>query len=874
MAGVWRSLGALSAALLAAVGSAGEAAEDTTGLYDHPVLVVDPGMHTARIWRADVAAAGRWLVTGSEDKTIRLWSLDSARLERTIRLPSGPGNVGKVYAVAIDPAGESTAAGGWTRPAPPASIYLYRRDGTLLKRLTGLPEAVLHLVFSPDGRRLAAMLWGGHGLRLYDRNQNWRLAAEDTDYGDASLDAAFAPDGRLATTSFDGQVRLYDRHGTRLATRRLTAGERPFGIAFSPDGDRLAVGFEDRPAVAVLDGHTLAPHPAPDTTGIDNGNLGHVAWSADGQTLVAAGQFDQGGFRPVVAWADGGRGARRLLTAGSADTVMSLKPLPDGALLVAAADPHWAVLDTAGTVRTAQPAPLADLRNQDETLAVSADGAVVDFGYRVWGAQPARLDLHALTLVPGRPDDGTTAVPRHQQPELVIDGWEGIRHPTLNGTPLPLDRYETSRSLAIHPDGDRFVLGAEWSLRAFDSTGERLWRQAVPGAVWAVNISGDGRLAIAAYGDGTIRWHRMDDGRELLAFFPMANQKDWVAWTPEGFYGATPGAHGVLQWHVNRGWDQPAEAFPVSQFRYLRRPEALVLVLQELETARALGLADMIKAQQEVQRITQSKVPPGARLHLLTVGVGDYGDNAAHLRLEYADKDAHDVASALVNTQGSGLYAEVMPQNLTNGDATRRRILSALGAMRRNMDTSNGHDLAVFLFSGHGALIDGEYYLLPHDVDARNRDDLKSNAIAAAELRQRLQALGQRGRVLALIDACYSGATTRDGTTLDVNGSVLKAALAATNVTVLTSSSSERVSVEKSEWQNGAFTEVLLQAFGREADADRNGLLSTTELTDYIAEHLPRLTGGEQTPGIEVRFRSEVAGERAVSGVAGAVFCC
>src|SRR5262245_60499988 len=45
----------------------------------------------------------------------------------------------------------------------------------------------------------------------------------------------------------------------------------------------------------------------------------------------------------------------------------------------------------------------------------------------------------------------------------------------------------------------------------------------------------------------------MDDGRELLALFVLADKQNWVAWTPEGFYGATPGAFGVLQWHVNRG---------------------------------------------------------------------------------------------------------------------------------------------------------------------------------------------------------------------------------------------------------------------------------------------------------------------------------
>ena len=86
-----------------------------SGLFDRPVLVIDPGFHTAPIKRADVDAAGRIAVTGSEDGTVRVWSLEDGGLKRTIRLPRGPDDVGKVYAVAISPDGELVAAGGWTR---------------------------------------------------------------------------------------------------------------------------------------------------------------------------------------------------------------------------------------------------------------------------------------------------------------------------------------------------------------------------------------------------------------------------------------------------------------------------------------------------------------------------------------------------------------------------------------------------------------------------------------------------------------------------------------------------------------------------------------------------------------------------------------
>jgi len=181
------------------------------------------------------------------------------------------------------------------------------------------------------------------------------------------------------------------------------------------------------------------------------------------------------------------------------------------------------------------------------------------------------------------------------------------------------------------------------------------------------------------------------------------------------------------------------------------------------------------------------------------------------------------------------------------------------------MTAGTGGDLAVFHFSGHGALLGPEgkeqYYLLPHEVDARTKQQIRNTAIAIGELRGRLEELGRHGRVLALLDACHSGAATLADGAVAVDGGALRSALAGLpNVTVLTSSSSVAPSIERDDWQNGAFTEVLLRALGKDADADQNGLISMTELTGFLSEQLPRLTaGGEaQQPGMEVRFQSEV----------------
>src|SRR5580765_7323137 len=82
-----------------------------------PQLRIEPRMHTAPVVRIGVNAACSQLVTGSHDKTVRLWRLPEGRLLRTLRVPAGPGNDGKIYSVAMAPDGSWVAAGGWDAAA-------------------------------------------------------------------------------------------------------------------------------------------------------------------------------------------------------------------------------------------------------------------------------------------------------------------------------------------------------------------------------------------------------------------------------------------------------------------------------------------------------------------------------------------------------------------------------------------------------------------------------------------------------------------------------------------------------------------------------------------------------------------------------------
>ena len=121
----------------------------------------------------------------------------------------------------------------------------------------------------------------------------------------------------------------------------------------------------------------------------------------------------------------------------------------------------------------------------------------------------------------------------------------------------------------------------------------------------------------------------MEDGAELLALFPLPDGENWVAWTPEGVYAASPGARSVLRWHVNHGWDAAGDAVPVAAIPETHRPEVIRHVLPQIGTPGALAVTELAKIRAAVQRATGADVAPGARLHVLAIGVSDYGAAAA-----------------------------------------------------------------------------------------------------------------------------------------------------------------------------------------------------------------------------------------------------
>ncbi len=604
---------AVGAALLGAA-----RAEDLPGRG--AMLRIEPGMHTAQLTRIGVDAACTLMATGSLDKTARLWALPasgrgSPKLLRTFRVPIGDGDEGKVYAVALSPDGKWVAAGGWDAHYAvdkTLAVDIFEAGtGRLAARLGPLGNVINHLTFSPDGSRLAATLFGGEGMRLWETS-SWRQIGGDKDYGGkGSFDAAFDGAGRLYTVAFDGLIRRYAADGKLEAKAPARANKTPFSVAVHPGGGKLAIGFSDLPAVEIYDAGSLEWLYAADTGDIAAGDLSKAAWSAGGTRLYAGGRYSPGDGRRLAIWEDEGRGKRSRVPL-SQNTVMQLLPCGDG-IAAGTQDPAFGLIAADGEKRVWQEGVSADMRNKlGDGLTLSADGKRVRFGLDQGSGQPVLFSLAPFELKDAPQAVAGLSVAKTSG--LAVTDWESGEFPKLDGKFLPLENYEESLSLAIAPDQSRFTLGTAFWLRTFAANGTEIWQKPIPGGARAVNISAGGRLIVAAFEDGTVRWYRPGDGEELLALFVHVQDRRFIAWTPKGYYAASPGAEDLIGWHVNRGWDRAPDFFSASHFReHFNRPDIVSRVLDDLDEDTAIAEANRIAGSRRAGEIAK-RLPQVAAL--------------------------------------------------------------------------------------------------------------------------------------------------------------------------------------------------------------------------------------------------------------------
>jgi WD40 repeat protein len=232
---------------------------------------------------------GKYLASGSDDKTVKIWDVYGRRLRHTI-----PDGSAAVRAVAFSPDGRYLASAGDDK-----NVRIWNAaDGafTQFEALESHKAAVLSISFSPDSEYICSAgadkninIWqvkGGKLAQNFFWTNNMRV-----------LCVVYSPDGEyIASARSDGKVKFFpvsERKKEKTFTGHTGAVNC---VVFSPDGRHIATASDDGTAriwnalstetIMVLKGH--------------RGAVKSAAFSGDGRFLLTTGKYGE-----VFVWDTG-----------------------------------------------------------------------------------------------------------------------------------------------------------------------------------------------------------------------------------------------------------------------------------------------------------------------------------------------------------------------------------------------------------------------------------------------------------------------------------------------------------------------------------------------------------------------------------------
>ncbi len=248
------------------------------------------------------------------------------------------------------------------------------------------------------------------------------------------------------------------------------------------------------------------------------------------------------------------------------------------------------------------------------------------------------------------------------------------------------------------------------------------------------------------------------------------------------------------------------------------------------------GTTQKIEEEEVVVNPDNLKVEysPEVKIWATIVGVSKYTYMPS---LNYTKDDAYRMDAFLQSTRGGALDDDQI-QLLVDEQATRKGILTAV---QKSFAKADANDVVIFYFSGHG--LDGS--IIPIDFNGYQ------NKILYQEIADIIKKSKAKQKII-ITDACYSGSlmASKSPYSTELTGFYNALADAGEGTVFITSSKQQEYSMEDQGLRSGVFSYYLIKGLKGAADNNRNGIVTITELFNFVSTNVRNYTAGAQSPQI------------------------
>jgi len=475
---------------------------------------------------------GKYVLSGSDDSTVKLWDVASGREIRTFS-----GHTNRVYSVAFSPDGKQIISGGGYGDN---TIKLWDvASGWEIRTFSGHNEAVESVAFSPNGKYI---LSGSEDktIKLWDAATG-REIKTFIGHKDHVNSVAFSPDGKQILSGSgsyddsDNTVRLWDIASGREIKTFSGHTEYITSVAFSPDGKQVLSGSWDSMVKLwnISSGQELR------TFSENEDSVVSVAFSPDGKQVLS-GSFghtiklwDVASGRKIKTFSDGGvsifspNGKQILSISGNnlSSNIIKLWDIASGSVIRTFSghsdDVNDIVFNPNGKQVLSSSGNPLDEEGTIKLWDISSGKIIRTFSEHLYGSYVVAFSPDGKQILSGSRDN-------------TVKLWEiasGREIRAFSGHSYGVN------SVAFSPDGKQALSGS-------DDTTVKLWDVASGKEirtfsghsydVISVAFSPDGKQALSGSLDKTVKLWDVASGKEIRTFSGHTNQVNSVVFSPDG----------------------------------------------------------------------------------------------------------------------------------------------------------------------------------------------------------------------------------------------------------------------------------------------------------------------------------------------------